>query len=353
MPRRASCGRRAPSRRRSRCAARRSRETGMKFGLFVNAQQPRSDDPVRRFRQCVAQARMARDVGFDAIAAGHHYISPPYQSLQNLPLLARLAADTGSMDLVLAVTLLAMLNPVQTAEEVASLDIMSEGRVVFGVGIGYREEEFAAFGLDIKDRVPRMLEGLRLIRRLWREDNVTHQGRFFNLREATSTIRPVQPDLPIWIAANADAAVRRTGRLGYPWFINPHAALPTIERQWGLYKEALAVAAAQPYLEGKYAAYAAWGQDKALPGQEDFRVALDALAKDRFILGSPEDVIAQLEDRIARLDANYFIFRAGWPGMEGWKVLKVLEIMVRDVLPHFHRKYGRGLRSERSGAPAG
>ncbi len=339
----------------------------MKFGLFVNAQQPRSDDPVRRFRQCVAQARMARDVGFDAIAAGHHYISPPYQSLQNLPLLARLAADTGSMDLVLAVTLLAMLNPVQTAEEVASLDIMSEGRVVFGIGIGYREEEFAAFGLDIKDRVPRMLEGLRLIRRLWREDNVTHQGRFFNLREATSTIRPVQPDLPIWIAANADAAVRRTGRLGYPWFINPHAALPTIERQWGLYKEALAeaghplpaarpmivelhvaptreeaVAAAQPYLEGKYAAYAAWGQDKALPGQEDFRVAFDALAKDRFILGSPDDVIAQLEDRIARLDANYFIFRAGWPGMEGWKVLKVLEIMGRDVLPHFHRKYGRG-----------
>jgi len=340
----------------------------MKFGLFVNAQQPRSDDPVLRFRQCVQQAMVARDVGFDALAAGHHYVSPPYQSLQNLPLLARLAADTAPMELVLAVTLLAMLNPVQTAEEVATLDVMSEGRAVFGVGIGYREEEFAAFGLDVKDRVPRMLEGLSLIKRLWTEEAVTHQGRFFNLREATSTIRPVRrPTPPIWIAANADAAVKRTGRLGYPWFINPHAALPTIERQWGLYKEALAgaghaipaarpiilelhvaptreeaVATAQPYLEGKYAAYAAWGQDKALPGQESFRVAFDELARDRFILGSPQDVIEQLEARIARLDSNYFIFRAGWPGMEAWKVLKALEIMGSDVLPHFHRKYGRG-----------
>jgi alkanesulfonate monooxygenase SsuD/methylene tetrahydromethanopterin reductase-like flavin-dependent oxidoreductase (luciferase family) len=339
----------------------------MKFGLFVNNQQPRDTDPVLSFRQCVQQVVAARDSGFDAIASGHHYVSPPFIALQNLPFLARLAADSGEMDLVLAVTLLAMLNPVQTAEEIASLDVMSGGRVVFGVGIGYREEEFQAFGLQVSDRVPRMLEGLRLIQRLWSEDNVTHQGRYFNLREATSTIRPVQkPYPPIWIAANADKAVERTGRLGYPWFINPHAPLPTIERQWALYKDALAAnghpipaqrpivfelhvaetreaafATAQPHLEAKYAAYAAWGQDKALPGEESFRVSFADLAKDRFILGSPDDVIEQIEHRIARLDANYFIFRAGWPGMEIWKVLKVIELMGQKVLPHFHKKYGR------------
>ena len=103
-----------------------------------------------------------------------------------------------------------------------------------------------------------------------------------------------------------------------------------------------AFATAGPYLEGKYAAYAAWGQDKVLPGEENFRVSFDELAKDRFILGSPDDVIQQLEDRIARLDANYFIFRAGWPGMEMWKILKVVELMGSHVLPHFHKKYGRG-----------
>ncbi len=340
----------------------------MKFGMFISAQQPRSDDSVRRFAECVALTRLARDTGFDGIAAGHHYLSPPYQSLQSLPLMARLAADSGSMDLILSVILLSLLNPVQTAEDVASLDIMSGGRAVFGVGIGYRDVEFEGFGIRPADRVPRMLESLELIKRLWTEDDVTFEGRFFQVHNATSTIRPVQkPHPPIWVAANADRAVLRTARMGLPWFVNPHAALPTIERQWERYKQALAeasqpmpaarpiilelhvaptreeaVAIARPYLEGKYNAYADWGQDKVLPGEENFRVAFDDLARDRFILGSPDDVIEQLEARIARLDSNYFMFRAGWPGIEAAKVLRVVEIMGQKVLPHFHAKYGRG-----------
>src|SRR5438105_2927910 len=210
---------------------------------YLFAQQPRADDSVRRFREAVEQARLAREAGFDALAAGHHYLSPPYQSLQSLPLLARLAGEAPGMELCLSVLLLALLNPVQTAEEVASLDVMSEGRVVFGVGLGYREVEYEAFGVALKDRVPRMLEALDLIKRLWTEEAVTFEGRFFRVHDATCTIRPVQkPHPPIWIAANADPAVVRTARLGYPWFVNPHAALPTIERQWERYTQALAEA---------------------------------------------------------------------------------------------------------------
>ncbi|HLY47142.1 MAG TPA: LLM class flavin-dependent oxidoreductase [Stellaceae bacterium] len=340
----------------------------MKFGVFVNAQQPRSDDPVRRFREAVEQVRLAKEAGFDALAAGHHYLSPPYQSLQSLPMLARLAGEAPGMDLCLSVLLLAMLNPVQTAEEVASLDIMSEGRVVFGVGIGYRDVEYEAFGTNSKERVPRMLEALALIKRLWSEDEVTHEGRFFRVHNATCTIRPVQkPTPPIWIAANADPAVVRTARLGYSWFINPHAALPTIERQWERYKQTLAEAnhpmpaarpicleahvapsheeavdTARPYLAAKYAAYAEWGQDKVLPGEESFRVGFDDLARDRFILGTPDEVIEQIEERVRRLESNYLIFRMGWPGMEAAKILRVIQMMGERVLPHFHAKYGRG-----------
>jgi alkanesulfonate monooxygenase SsuD/methylene tetrahydromethanopterin reductase-like flavin-dependent oxidoreductase (luciferase family) len=176
-----------------------------------------------------------------------------------------------------------------------------------------------------------------------------------------------KPHPPIWIAANADPAVVRTARLGHPWFINPHAALPTIERQWERYKEALAeasqpmpaarpiclelhvaptheaaVATARPFLEGKYNAYAEWGQDKVLPGEESFRVAFDELARDRFILGTPDEVIEQIEERVRRLESNYLIFRMGWPGMESEKILRVIEMMGSNVLPHFHAKYGRG-----------
>jgi alkanesulfonate monooxygenase SsuD/methylene tetrahydromethanopterin reductase-like flavin-dependent oxidoreductase (luciferase family) len=340
----------------------------MKFGVFISPQQPRSDDPVRRFREAVEQAKLAREAGFDALAAGHHYLSRPYQSLQSLPLLARLAGEAPAMELCLSVLLLALLNPVQTAEEVASLDIMSEGRVVFGIGLGYREVEYEAFGVSLKDRVPRMLEALDLIKRLWTEEVVNFEGRFFRVHNATCTIRPVQrPHPPIWIAANADPAVVRTARLGYPWFVNPHAALPTIERQWERYKQALAeanhpmptarpialelhvaatheaaVETARPFLAGKYNAYAEWGQDKVLPGEESFRVAFDALARDRFILGAPDEVIEQIEERVRRLQSNYLIFRMGWPGMEPAKILRAIEMMGTRVLPHFHAKYGRG-----------
>src|SRR3982074_670301 len=94
-----------------------------------------------------------------------------------------------------------------------------------------------------QERVPRMLEALELIKRLWTEEVVTFEGRFFRVHDATCTIRPVQkPFPPIWIAANADQAVVRTARMGLPWFINPHAALPTIERQWQRYKQTLAEA---------------------------------------------------------------------------------------------------------------
>src|SRR3954465_14746687 len=120
----------------------------MKFGVFLMPQHPRSDDPVQRFRETVMLARAARDAGFDAVAAGHHYLSPPYQSLQSMPLLSRLAAESGSMDLCFPGVLLALLNPVPIAEEVASLDIMSEGRVVFGIGLGYREVEYEGFGVS-------------------------------------------------------------------------------------------------------------------------------------------------------------------------------------------------------------
>src|ERR1700687_1440140 len=104
----------------------------MKFGVFISAQQPRSDDSVRRFREAVEQARLAREAGCDALAAGHHYLSPPYQSLQSLPLLARLAGEAPGMELCLSVLLMALLNPGQTAEGAAVPDTMSEGPGVRG-----------------------------------------------------------------------------------------------------------------------------------------------------------------------------------------------------------------------------
>jgi alkanesulfonate monooxygenase SsuD/methylene tetrahydromethanopterin reductase-like flavin-dependent oxidoreductase (luciferase family) len=335
----------------------------VKFGIMVMPQHPRADSPTKRFRETVTLTHLARDAGFDSIACGQHFLSPPYQNLQSLPLLARLAADSGSMDLILSILLLPLYSPVQVAEDVATLDVISEGRVVFGVGLGYRDIEYEAFNTNRRERTSRFLEALELIRRLWTEEEVTFTGKHFHLRGAVCTIRPVQkPYPPMWIAANNDGAIARAGRLGCTWLLNPHATLSTLERQMQVYRDALsaagesipaqvpiikemhlaktreeALAVARPYLEGKYQAYADWGQDKALPGHESFRVPFEDLARDRFILGSVEEVIQQLEEHQRRLGANHFIFRIWWPGMEAYHAYRVVELMGEHVLPHFRK----------------
>lgn len=272
----------------------------LKFGIMVMPQHPRTDSPIKRFRETVELTCLARDAGFHSIACGQHFLSPPYQNLQSLPLLARLAAESGSMNLILSILLLPLFNPVQMAEEVATLDVISEGRAVFGVGLGYRDIEYEAFNTTRRDRVGRFLESLELIQRLWTEEEVTCAGKHFRLSKATCTIRPIQKPHPsIWIAANDDSAIARAGRLGCTWLLNPHVTLSTLERQMPLYKAALARAGrsvpadlpiikemhvaktreealkvAQPYLEPKYQAYADWGQDKPFLAKSRFACPL-------------------------------------------------------------------------------
>src|SRR5215510_2200635 len=190
----------------------------MKFGLIVSKQHPAGVSMVERFREHIEQVQMARDAGFDLIVMGQHYLSTPFQEIQTLPSLARLAAEAGTMRVGATVLLLPLHNPVDVAEQVATLDIICEGRFIFGVGLGYREEEYEAFGIEGKERVPRFLESLQVIRRLWTEDEVTHRGRFYRLTKARLVCKPVQkPRPPIWFAANNDVAVARAARLADAW----------------------------------------------------------------------------------------------------------------------------------------
>src|SRR5262245_60719980 len=173
----------------------------MKFGLIVSKQHPPAVSMVERFREHIDQVRAARDAGFDLIVMGQHYLSTPFQEIQTMPSLARLSAEAGAMRVGATVLLLPLLNPVDVAEQVATLDVITEGRFLFGAGLGYRDEEFEAFGAQAKERVPRFVECLEVIKRLWSEEEVTHHGRFFHLTRARMALRPVQkPHPPIWFA---------------------------------------------------------------------------------------------------------------------------------------------------------
>ena len=128
---------------------------------------PTDRPPTQVIDEVVAIARRASQLGFAWISAPHHWAAHPSVWPQPFPLLARLAPETGEMRLMTLVILLPLLNPVETAEHVATLDAISHGRLTLGVAIGYREAELEAVGLTRKDRVPKLEESLALMKQLW------------------------------------------------------------------------------------------------------------------------------------------------------------------------------------------
>ncbi len=332
----------------------------MKFGLGLSVQHPPDDSQPARFQEHVAQVRLARAVGFDSIWASQHYLSDPYTYFQPIPTLARLAGEADGMTLGTGVLLLPLHQPVEVAEQLATLDVICGGRFVFGVGLGYRDVENEAMGHDPRQRVTRLVEGLEVIERLWSGEPVSYTGRVFTLKDVRISMPTLQrPRPPIWLAANGDAGVKRAARLADAWLVNPHATLDTLERQVALFhatRRALgrppasevpvireccvapdgkqAVADARPFLEDKYRAYRRWEQDRALPPGEEFADAFDDLARDRFVLGDPERVKDDLARYRERLGASMFVFRLQWPGMEQAKVLRSIRLLGERVLPY-------------------
>lgn len=335
----------------------------MKVGIYLTNQHSPGTDMVSALEEQLVMVRTARDWGWDAVASGQHYLSEGTCQLQLVPFLSRLAADAGQMTGIAGVLLLSLHNPVEVAEQVASLDVIWKGNFVFGIGLGFREAEFDAFGVPSGQRVRRFEECLTLVKRLWTEEAVSFESDVCRLDRATMTIRPVQrPYPPIWIAAKIDRAIQRAARLGDTWFISPHTTLATVTRQMSIYRGELsrcgkasprelpilreifcardrktALEIAGPYLAKKYGAYARWSQDEALPAKETFRGPFKDLVRDRFVLGSPEECYEQLRPYWETVGVNYLILRTHWSGLPLREALHSMRLISDELLPTLHR----------------
>ncbi len=332
----------------------------IKIGLFLNTNYGAEEPHLLRFRQALEQVRVARDHGFASVAIGQHFLTE-YQKLQPVPMLARLAAESGDMRLVTGILLLPLLNPVYVAEELATLDVVTEGRVIMGLGVGYRDAEFEAFGVAKAERGARFAEALEVIKHLWTDEEVAFEGRFFHIPKFRPATRPLQrPYPPIWVAAQNDAGVRRAARARAVLFMNPQATIATLARQAELYRAAwreaggsppaelaamkevyiapdmeTALREGRPYLEAKLKMYERWGQDRELPRESAGFGALtfDDIRKDRVIVGDPEHCIAEFRRYQREVGINHFSVVVNWPGMEPWRVLRSLHLLGERVLP--------------------
>ncbi len=334
---------------------------GIRFSLFNRGQNPLGDDMRLRFEEACAQARLADKLGFDTLMKGSHYSAYPLLDFQQVPFLSRIMAEAPNMRLCAGIVLLPLHKPLDVAETFANIDVMSNGKLVFGVGVGYREVEFKAFGTSMKEAGRRFEENLEAIKRLWTEEKVTMAGSHFELVDASCPVKPLQaPMPPIWVGANADKAIKRAARVADAWFVNPHNRLDTIARQMDVYKEALeangkpdlpadfpmmrevvvaksrdeAMRMAEPFLKAKYDAYHEWGQDKVMPkGDDNLGLVYDELVRDRFLFGSPEEVSGQIIDIVKRFGVNHFVFGVQFPGMPQSMVLDQMQMLAEEVFP--------------------
>jgi alkanesulfonate monooxygenase SsuD/methylene tetrahydromethanopterin reductase-like flavin-dependent oxidoreductase (luciferase family) len=338
------------------------------LGIYVNAQHPAADDPSRRFAETVEQVRLIRALGFDSIWGGEHHATPGFHYFPLLPFLQRLAPEAEGLWLGTNLVLLPLHNPVEVAEIGAFLDVITGGRFVLGVGLGYRPEEFAIFGVPMAERVSRLVEGVEIIRRLWAEDRVTHHGRHWRLDDVTIRPRPVQaPRPPILVGSQVPAGIARAARIGDGWLVVPvptvdefaaqatefararaEAGLPPSRYVGRLIEvacgpdEETAIRRAAPFLLTKYAAYLAWGipgitLDPAAPPATQLR----RLAANRFAVGSPAQVVEALLAQ-HRAGVTHATMRVSWPGMPQEDVLASLELLGRAVLPEVRRRVAAG-----------
>ncbi|PRZ42299.1 alkanesulfonate monooxygenase SsuD/methylene tetrahydromethanopterin reductase-like flavin-dependent oxidoreductase (luciferase family) [Antricoccus suffuscus] len=329
------------------------------LNLMISAQYPVQDDPVARFSEQLEQTRFARDHGFDGVIATQHYLAYPFQYLHPLAILARLVPETGDMRIATGISLSALAHPVDLAEQLATVDIMSNGRLSVGVGLGYRDLEFAAFGLGKKGRLKRYLDNIDLMRQLWTSDRVTADLDHARLDDVPIALRPVQrPHPPLSMAAHSKTAIERTAKMGIPWAAAAaHVDGDYFRQQVDIFRRActtygneglpmivgheLYVASTEEAaldvvrrsLAVKYAAYQQWGQDTVLPESQSFDKEFEELRKGRFIIGDPATCARQLQTLIDDVQPAQLTLRMNWPGMTRDELMSGLELFVNEVMP--------------------
>ena len=344
--------------------------TRLQVGIYLNSQNPDTDDASARLRGLVEQVTLAESLGFDSIWAGEHHLTANFHFFPQLVLLSHLAAYSGRMTLGTNLLLLPVHRPVEVAEQVALIDLACRGRFILAVGQGYRREEFAALGVPFEERLARMVEGISIIRRLWNETEVDYDGPWFSLEKATLRPGPATPGgPPIWVGATADRAIRRAAEIGDGFMATPNADNTEVARQVQLFNRtragrgaaghaevgrmlevychedaAEARRRAAPHLLTKYASYASWSLTGSagaaarsagtVEGEDDFA----ELAQDRFVIGDPDDVVAGLLHQHRDVGVTHLAMRLAWPGSEHSDAMECIDLLGRQVLPRLREE---------------
>jgi alkanesulfonate monooxygenase SsuD/methylene tetrahydromethanopterin reductase-like flavin-dependent oxidoreductase (luciferase family) len=292
----------------------------------------------------ISLANCARDAGYSHLVVGQHFLGAPNQYLHPIPLLTRLAAETGDMRLCTGIYLLSLAQPVDAAEQLATLDVISGGRLTLGIGAGYREEEFQAFGMTTKQRFSRMAEALEVVRQVWSGEPIDHEGKYFTVKALGGSMRPAQlPEPPIWSAAMLPAAVDRAVTINAKPYVGPRVPIDEFEAWVKQYREAVgdptatvplrrdvfigknratAWDEAVANIEERYSSYNDWGLKKDLldPTLSDAEGDLRSC-----VIAGDKSEVGDLLAHYVALGAGPIVMRCQWQSLDHPALLEMLE----------------------------
>jgi probable F420-dependent oxidoreductase len=335
------------------------------YGLLTAQHHPSDDRPVADlYREAVEYGALAEQSGFDSVwTSEHHFVDDGYMPSQ-LPVLAAIAARTARIRLGTGVLLAPLFDPLHLAEDAATVDLLSGGRLILGLGNGWRDEELEGFGTSPRSRASRLEATIAVLRQAWGNGLATGDGRVFRLPEPglNVTPKPVRgAATPIWIGAGAEPAVRRVGRLADGYLGTAATPAQIAERARWIREEAEAagrdpasielgvnrvtfawregdawarVADAARYMTWKYAdmGVARGSLERRLPGAGD--APTPEAVRDRTIVGTPEQVADEIRAYAPTLGAaGSYVFRSHFPGLDPSLQREAYQVLVEDVLP--------------------
>ena len=273
---------------------------------------PTDREPSRILDEAIEVIAASRSMGFSWVSMGQHWLSHPTIWPQPFPFLARIAPETGSMRIKTSMLLLPLLNPVEVAENVATLDHLTHGRLDVGVAIGYREDELTAAGLRRRDRVPKLEESVGVLKRLWSGEEIDFTGDYVRATGRLGFTPFQKPHPPIEMGAQSRGATERAARLADGVFFGPQVGWRDIASLADVYRACRPVggrlyasrclmvgdnkedasARAKRYLERTFRMYTTWQMQESsmVPLQLDFERSLD----DWTVHGSPADCVETL-----------------------------------------------------------
>jgi len=334
----------------------------MQVGLFHTVQWPEGTNQRERYQQAIEQALLAEEAGFDSVWLTEHHFSRHGIVSDSISVLCHLAARTTSIRLGTAVAVLPLHHPLRLAEAAATLDVVSDGRLDFGIGKGYQPGEFRGFGLTLDDREARFNEALDIILRGWTSTTpFSHEGPYWSFQDADPQPKPIQtPHPPIWMATDSDGGFRKCAERGFGVLLPQGRSLSAVAEQLSRYRAALE-AVGRPYepdkvalaralyvgptieaawddVTGPYQQFLDYAGRLAGPGGSPSQHAsgdpfkLTASVNDSVLFGSPASVLSTLRE-IEKLGVSRVIMFVHIGGLPHEQIMRSMRLFRAEVMP--------------------